>query len=409
MATYIIPRFDRAIPLLLADCLAVAVAVSLPWSTSAVQICGVLWLFTVALALDVAAIKYELKTAAGGLPVVLWCLGVIGMLWADVGWSERLQGLGSFHRLLIIPLLFAQFRRSGHGWWVLYGFLISSLGVLLVSYVVLLTPGSTCCANGLGVPKHDDNYQSSAFMICAFAALGAAGDESGRRPWINRLGLVVIAVLFLANFAFVGLFSRISLAVAPVLAGLLGWRRFGWKGIAGACVIVAITSAAVWFASPSFRARVQDSLDEFYQYRATNQPTPIGLHAAFLIESLKIVASAPIIGHGTGSIPDEFRKVTAHGIGAGADATVNPHNQTFAIAIQIGLCGAIVLWSMWIAHFLLFRGEGIVAWIGTVIVVENVVSSLVHSHLFDFANGWLYVFGVGVAGGMVLRQRAVVT
>ena len=38
------------------------------------------------------------------------------------------------------------------------------------------------------------------------------------------------------------------------------------------------------------------------------------------------------------------------------------------------------------------------------VVVENVVSSLFNSHLFDFASGWLYVFGVGVVGGMVLRQ-----
>jgi O-antigen ligase len=43
----------------------------------------------------------------------------------------------------------------------------------------------------------------------------------------------------------------------------------------------------------------------------------------------------------------------------------------------------------------------LVAWIGTVVVVENVISSLVSSHLFDFMHGWLYVFGVGVAGGMM--------
>ena len=27
-----------------------------------------------------------------------------------------------------------------------------------------------------------------------------------------------------------------------------------------------------------------------------------------------------------------------------------------------------------------------------------------HSHLFDFMQGWLYVFGVGLAGGMVQRR-----
>jgi O-antigen ligase len=38
-------------------------------------------------------------------------------------------------------------------------------------------------------------------------------------------------------------------------------------------------------------------------------------------------------------------------------------------------------------------------------VVENIVSSTAHSHLFDFTNGWLYVFGVGVLGGMALHER----
>jgi len=32
------------------------------------------------------------------------------------------------------------------------------------------------------------------------------------------------------------------------------------------------------------------------------------------------------------------------------------------------------------------------------VVAENIVSSTVHTHLFDFSNGWLYVFGVGVLG-----------
>jgi hypothetical protein len=47
----------------------------------------------------------------------------------------------------------------------------------------------------------------------------------------------------------------------------------------------------------------------------------------------------------------------------------------------------------------IFRSGGITAWLGTVIVVDNVVCSTVHSQQFDFNNGWLYVFGVGVLGG----------
>jgi hypothetical protein len=77
-----------------------------------------------------------------------------------------------------------------------------------------------------------------------------------------------------------------------------------------------------------------------------------------------------------------------------------------AVAIQLGLLGAAVLWAMWIAHLLLFRGGGLVEWIGFVVVVQNVVGSAFNSHLFDFLQGWVYVVGVGVAGGVALKNRA---
>ena len=36
--------------------------------------------------------------------------------------------------------------------------------------------------------------------------------------------------------------------------------------------------------------------------------------------------------------------------GMAAVASENPHNQTFGVAIQLGLAGAVVLFAMWIAH-----------------------------------------------------------
>src|SRR5580704_14457814 len=102
-------RFDRAFFTALADWLAVGVALALPWSTTATGIFIAAWLVVVLPTLDAAAIKRELVTAAGGLPVLLCCLGAIGMLWADVDWAARLGGLDSFIRLLLIPLLLAQF------------------------------------------------------------------------------------------------------------------------------------------------------------------------------------------------------------------------------------------------------------------------------------------------------------
>src|SRR5262245_56660375 len=124
----------------IADGLVAAVAVSLPWSTSATGILVVLWLTTLLPVLDGAAVRREVLSAAGGLPVLLWVLGAIGMLWADVSWSERIAGLSGLHKLLFIPLLLAQFRRSGQARWAIVGFLVSSVVLLAVSWVLVFIP-----------------------------------------------------------------------------------------------------------------------------------------------------------------------------------------------------------------------------------------------------------------------------
>jgi O-antigen ligase len=106
-----------------ADWLMVAVAVSLPWSTSATGILLVLWLLALIPTLEWPELRRELVTLAGGLPVLLFLLGVLGMTWADVTLLERWEGLDSFFKLLVIPLLMTQFRRSGNGERVFIGFL----------------------------------------------------------------------------------------------------------------------------------------------------------------------------------------------------------------------------------------------------------------------------------------------
>jgi hypothetical protein len=59
---------------------------------------------------------------------------------------------------------------------------------------------------------------------------------------------------------------------------------------------------------------------------------------------------------------------------------------------------------MWMAHILLLCGNGLPSWVGQALVVQTIVGSLFLSYLFDFSTGWIYVFGVGVLGGMAKRS-----
>ena len=387
------------------DWLAVGVAVSLPWSTSATAILVTLWILAVLPTLDAAAVRRELANPAAYLPVLLWVLAAVGMLWADVSWHDRIAGLGKFHRLLVIPLLLIHFRRSERGVWVIYGFFAASVALLLVSWALVLTPGLTWRGRELGVPGKDYIFQSMNFLICVFALLGVACEACRAQQWRRGLVAVALALLFVADMFFV-VTSRTALLVVPVLLVWLGWQEFRWRGLFGTLLLFLVLGSAAWSVSPYLHDRLTRSVTEYEAYRTKNEPNSTGLHLEFMRKSLTFVETAPIIGHGTGSISKQFQLSESGHDSATAFHSENPHNQIFAVAIQLGLVGAAALIAMWIAHLLLFTGgTGLAAWFGTIIVVQNIVSSLFNSHLFDFTSGWLYVFGVGVLGGMVLRQR----
>jgi O-antigen ligase len=386
------------------DGLAAAVAVSLPWSTSATAILIVLWLIAVVPTIDGAALRREVLSPAGGLPVLLWIAGALGMLWADVSWSERLAGLGGFHKLLLIPLLLAHYRRSAHGNWVIIGFLTSAMVLLALSWVLVLAPDLTWRGRGSpGVPVKDYIVQSEIFAICAFGLIGRAA-ELLRTRLLWSLVLVLVAAAFVANIGYVAT-GRTTLVMLAVLLVLFGLRQFGWKGGLIAPAVGLAVAGALWASSPYLRQRVSVAINQVQAYGARDVDTPVGLRLEYWKRSFAFIAEAPLVGHGTGTIAYLFRRdATTETIPT--LLTTNPHSQILAVAVQLGLVGVAVLVAMWIAHLALFRELTLVAWFGLVIVTGNVVASLFNSHLFDFSQGWLYVFGVGVTGGMVLRERS---
>jgi len=168
----------------------------------------------------------------------------------------------------------------------------------------------------------------------------------------------------------------------------------------------AVFAGLAWTASPHLRARVLSVAREIHEYQSQDEATSSGLRLEFWRKSIKLIAAAPVFGHGTGTVLDRFRDLASEGEGASSAVTDQPHNQTFQIAIQLGLVGAALLFGLWISHLLMFRGGGLVAWLGVGAVVQNILSCIFNTYLLEFTLGWIYVFGIGVLGGMMLRQRA---
>lgn len=387
------------------DIYAVLVAASIPWSTSGVAIFMVLWFVVLIPTIDLRVFLQSMKRPAYWLPVAFFALAAIGTLWSDAPWPVRLHAIKPVAKLLAIPFLIYHFERSPRGHWVLISFLVSCVLLMGLSWIVLFAPEWRIGSTGTpGVPLKNSIAQSQEFALCLFALAPLALQFFVQR----RLALCAVCaglmLAFFANMMFVVL-ARTALLYMLVLTVLFAFRhldgRAMWLLFAAATAGIVL----VWFASPYLRERVERVAVEYREYSETHRPTSTGQRLEYWRTSIASFAEAPLFGHGTGAIKQMFDRQAIGKTGAWADSISNPHNQTLYVAVQWGLLGCVILYAMWYFHLLLFRDDNLVAWIGLVVVVQNIVSSLLNSHLFDFHEGWMYVLGVGVAGGMVGRAR----
>lgn len=399
---------DHAVQMRAVDVIAALLAASLPWSTSATGILVTLWLIALVPTLDWRALLPSLWRPASALPLALVALAVVGTLWSDSAWAARLHGVNPVAKLAAIPLLLYHFERTDGAMSVLAAFAVSCALLMVLSWVVLFVPSLKIAATANdGVPVKNYIDQSQEFALCMFALLPRAVAFVRARRLVLGAGCAALIAAFFANMMFV-VSARTALIYMPVLLVLFGLVHLRARAMAALVVTALFCGAVVWSASPYLRERVNAVATEYRAYQDSNAGTSTGERLEYWRKSLKFVGDAPLFGNGTGATKDLFLQDAVGKSGVSAEVIGNPHNQTLNVAVQWGLLGVLALYAMWIAHGLMFRTAALTpaGWVGLVVVVQNVVSSFLNSHLFDFHEGWMYVLGVGVAGGAVLRLRS---
>ncbi|MGY3589734.1 O-antigen ligase [Bradyrhizobium sp. USDA 4341] len=386
------------------DILMVLAAASLPWSTTALAVFMLLWLVAVIPTIDWEQFILDLAKPAFALPVALVALAVLGVAWSETGWTERLQGIKPLGKLLLLPFLLGYFQRSQRGLWVFSAFLVSCTLLMILSWIVLALPQLKLAHTASdGVPVKNYLDQSQEFALCAFALILPTSTALRARQWRIAAGAIALILLFVVNMLYV-VSARTALVTMPVLLVLFASLHLSRRATRLLFVGVALASLLVWTTSPYLRQRIADVGIE-YRAHDTSGIASTAQRLTYWRKSVKFITEAPLIGHGTGAIKHMFTLDATGQTGLDAEVINNPHNQTFSVAIQWGLIGTLLLYAMWISHVRLFAGRDLVTWTGLAVVVQNITSSLLNSHLSDFHEGWLYVIGVGVAGGMALRAR----
>lgn len=376
-------------------------AASLPWSTTIFGIFATLWLIAVATVIDMSHFLKHLRRPACWLPISLCSLAVVGMSWADAPWEARFHATGSMTKLVAIPLLIYHFERSEGGMKVLLAFLASCTILLALSWLNWFEPRTILLSvRTVGVPVKNWITQGVEFTLCIFGATALAATMwRDRRPYL-ALGFLALALAFLLNLAFVAS-SRTSLISLPILLLISTVRYLDWRRALLLYLAAFAVAILTWCLASNLRLRIE-SLQQ--QYTSTNgQPTSVGIRLLYWSKALTFIRTAPLAGHGTGSIRTMFERDAAGKTVVDEQIVANPHNQSLYFGIEWGLIGVVLLYWMCIVHFMTFTGARWISWLGMIVVSQNIFDSLFNSHISDYVEGWIYVLGVGTAGGMISK------
>jgi len=391
------------------DVFAILLAVALPFSTSLVAIFALAMLVAMGPTLDVEAFLRTLKRPIAAVPVALFSLAVIGTLWSDAPWGTRLYAILPTVKLLVLPFLFYHFERSERGMAVFVAFLVSCMLLAALSWIVAYDPAFTLkpageATRGIFVKNYID--QSQEFTLCAVALAYPIITLVRAKKIPQALLLAAIAVGLVLTMTFV-IVSRTALVTMPIMLAVFALMHLTRRTNLAILALAIVVAGIAWIASPQLEHTVSTFKRDYQLYEENGTSTSIGERLEYWQKSLRFFVDAPVIGHGTGSTRGLFEQAaTGPAVLAAGKVINNPHNQTLNAAVQWGTVGVAVLFAMWLLHLLLFRGGGLANWIGLLVVVQNIFTSLFNSHIFDFHEGWMYVLGVGIAGGMVLKARS---
>jgi O-antigen ligase len=351
--------------------------------------------------------NFREKLSAFRHPVAIAGLALYGLLLIGAVIARHELALAALHLrkyadLLLIPVFLFLFRDAlvrRHGILAL----ASSLALVLVlSYLIKsgFVPAMPFihgnAANPVVFKLHLTHNILMAYAVFLFAwlTLSAASVRA-------RLGWAILAAL-----AFVNVTIMVHGATGYLILGglllLLGYRRFGWRGLGAAILGTTLLAGALMAVTNPFQERVNRIANELKEWHA-DQPaqTSTGWRLEFYGNTLAIIAEHPLIGVGAGGFASAYAEKVK---GTGRVATTNPHNEFLLITAQLGLVGlAALLWLFWRQWRLAAVDTSLESELARGLVVTMVIGCLLNSLLLDHTEGLLYAWLTGVLyGGLKL-------
>ncbi|HXH54288.1 MAG TPA: O-antigen ligase family protein [Gammaproteobacteria bacterium] len=326
---------------------------------------------------------------------------VIGALYSEAPWADRLWMLEKVGKLLYIPFLLPIIQEKKWRYAALFAFLSAML--LTVSTGFLKTYA------GVSIFTHTRIGPSGIFkdhiftnLMMAFASFMVAHFLLNQTNFFKRVGLSVLLISLIFYILFMSE-GRSGYVVFSVLWLLWALQRSSLKGLGVGLVALTLLLSFAYFNSRVFHARCLSVLANFDQYVSGNSHNSIGERLEFLNHTWQLSKERFWFGHGTGSFKEIYKN---HSAINHLTRTQNPHNEYINTLFQLGFFGITAFVGFFVYlfkwSFKLPRSE---KWFAQGITLAIAIGCLANSWLMDFTSGYFFVMIIAFCFGALNLKK----
>ena len=337
--------------------------------------------------------KYELivSNSIALICIAIFLLLVIGLVYTSASMDDALSMLKKYSKFIYVPLLLCAFHEQR---WKKIGYVAFISGVTLMMFLSYMTlfgwQPESIYAGAYAGPYYDENivFRSRiahatlvAFLVYLFIQHAITNNQ------------LIIRVLFigLAIFASINVLimvpSRSGQVLWVVLMLLLVYQHFDWKRIIVGLIIVPVLAVGVLIMSETSRIRIIEVKNDIELIKEGNYSTSLGYRVIWAKGGWDAFKRSPIIGTGTGSFYNEFKKyLQTKGVeDAEKYYSKNPHNGYVNVGVQLGCLGLIILFLLFIQQWRISNsfsdfGSNIAKGFVVTVVISNFMNSFIYSH-----------------------------
>jgi|GEM_PF-6595411 len=396
---------------------ALTLAISITISTALTSLCALLLLLIFVFSGDYREkFRYFFKPYVWPAILIL-TLGAVSLLYVPSDISAANEWVGKLYKLVLIWIL--AYICSKNDRLPRKIILLFFCGVVLNIIVTVVNflffePGRAIVFSVGNYPSAQSHFVTAFVFAIGGFWFAVTALHQKKFSW-SQLGLSGLAISsIIVGLAFNQ--SRTGYVLVFFILLYAMYAGFKWRGLSASLIIIPLVFVMVYFASPTFEARVDRAADEFIGYDSSKQDdSSVGIRLANIHSSLGVFAHDPkrfLFGCGLGGFEYCIKHYAMVDDVLVDRSYEDPHNQYVFFMMQSGLPGLIVflLWLLLAAKSSLVIDKQSKHNV-RVLLIAFAIGCIFNSWVVDFGPGYIFclLLPVWLSGKCFSTERHEVT